>query len=112
MKVRPAWALLGLATASWAAVIILDALNEPGHIREYMLVLAGVSTLSLLNSLGGAERTSAITSLAKAAVTRPFYRDRTGPQPARHSGPNPLPPPAVVSLDGAGRPRPGRHATR
>lgn len=101
---RPAWGLTALAAASWAATITADALNLPGHIWAACLTAAGTSTLATLQTVVVIERNRIMQSLATAALTRPFYRNQTGPQPV-------IPPqPGPVSLDDRRHKRHGRHA--
>lgn len=95
---RPAWALSGLTATSWAATIAVDMLNLPVHIWMCCLALAAASTLATLQTVVVIERNRIMQSLATAALTRPFYRDQTGPQP-------------VVSLDERRHMPRGRHAS-
>ena len=100
---RPALGLLGMAAASWTATITVDALNLPEHIWAACLIASGASTLALLQTVVVIERNRVIGALAKAAITRPFYRDHTGPQPAATQ-------PGPVSLDERRHKQHGRHA--
>ena len=81
MTVRPALGLAALSAASWAAVIAVDAANLPAHVWTCCLAVATASTITALQTIVVAERNRAMTSLTEAALTRPFYRDQTGPQP-------------------------------
>lgn len=101
MKCRPAWALTGLAAASWAATITADTANLPVHVWTCCLALAASTTLALLQTVVVIERNRIMQSLATAAITRPVYQDQTGPQPAVQT-PKLA---ALASLDGHARPQ-------
>jgi hypothetical protein len=100
VTVRPALGLAALAAASWGATITADALNLPGHIWACCLTAAAASSITALQTVVIAERNRIMQSLAAAAVSRPAYRDQTGPLPA------------VASLAGRARPQRAHHGTR
>lgn len=96
--IRPVWALTGLTAAAWTAEIDVDALNLPAHVWAACLTIAGASTLALLQTVVVIERNRIMQSMAQAVITRPMYRDPTGPQPVlqtvpgeRPAGPRRLP---------------------
>ena len=101
MTVRPALALSALTAAAWTATITADALNLHEHVWTCCLAIAGASTFSLLQLAVSAVSNRRIVSLAKAAISRPLYRDQTGPLPVLQP----------VSLDERRRTAGGHHAS-
>ena len=78
MTVRPALGLAALTAASWTATITADALNLHEHVWVCCLAVAAASTITTLQTVVVAERNRVIASLARAAISRPLYRDQTG----------------------------------
>ena len=97
-------AVWALAAGLWGGVIIADAANLPDRIWVCLLVAAAMATQAAFRQSGYARQARASDALASAMITRPMYRDPTGPIPVV---PGQL---AVPVYDG--HIRRGRHVTR
>ena len=97
-------AVWALAIILWGAVIIADAANLPDRIWVCLLVGAAMATQAAFRQSGYARQARSSDALAAAMVSRPMYRDPTGPIPVV---PEQL---AVPVYDG--HTRRGRHVTR
>jgi len=97
-------AVWALAIILWGAVIIADAANLPDRIWVCLLVGAAMATQAAFRQSGYARQARSSDALAAAMVSRPMYRDPTGPIPVV---PGQL---AVPVYDG--HTRRGRHVTR
>ena len=74
-------AVWALAAGLWAAVIVADAANLPDRIWVCLLVAAAMATQAAFRQSGYARQARASDALASAMITRPMYRDPTGPIP-------------------------------
>ena len=97
-------AVWALAIILWGAVITADAANLPDRIWVCLLVASAMATQAAFRQSGYARQARSSDALAAAMVSRPMYRDPTGPIPVV---PGQL---AVPVYDG--HTRRGRHVTR
>jgi hypothetical protein len=81
----------GLDTRIWLGVLCIAVLTSWAAVQHYLIDRAS----------------RAASAMTRAAISRPLYRDRTGPQPALQTGPRPV----LASLDGRARPRHARPAS-
>ena len=74
-------AVWALAIILWGAVIIADAANLPDRIWVCLLTGAAMATQAAFRQSGYARQARSSDALAAAMVSRPMYRDPTGPIP-------------------------------
>ena len=74
-------AVWALAIILWGAVITADAANLPDRIWVCLLVGAAMATQAAFRQSGYARQARSSDALAAAMVSRPMYRDPTGPIP-------------------------------
>ena len=97
-------AVWALAAGLWAAVIVADAANLPDRIWVCLLVAAAIASQAAILQSGYARQARSSDALASAVVTRPMYRDPTGPIP--------VVPDQLSAAVYDGHTRRGRHVTR